>query len=215
MKLNDILTLLLPLLIIPITFYSVSTFGHMAGNAVIGIAYFVCLVKFTKDTNEKRLMIMLSIFITLFEKVSVAIGSYSYIGLTDVPMWISLGWSIVALYLLRNVPLFKKVDRKYVYVLASIFYLLIWAYSGFKLDLLMPSMFAVLGIYVVSSASKLPEAFFLATSFIGIVLEYFGTSFKLWTYFNPDGSTMAAPLAALGLGYISAIIFGIWISHVE
>ncbi|MGV8085792.1 MAG: hypothetical protein ACP5N9_06100 [Candidatus Bilamarchaeum sp.] len=215
MEIKKILQLFSPLLIIPITFYAVSNFGHVAGNVVIGLAFFVCLLKFTKNVNEKRLMILLSIFITLFEKVSIAIGSYSYLGLYDVPMWISLGWSVAAIYLLRNAELFRNIDRKVIYAAAVLIYLILWAFQGFRIDTLIPSVFTVLGIYVVSRSSSLPDGFFLFTSLIGILIEYCGTQLRIWSYFNQDGSIMAVPLAALGLVYVTMITFGLWISHVE
>jgi hypothetical protein len=211
---KELLRLVLPLILIPLTLFAVSMFGHEAGNLIIGAAFLVGVSKFAQG-NERRFMVILAIFAMLFEGLNVFSGAYKYLDTPSVPTWVGLGWSIVGIYLIKNLPLLKKVDDKISYLAACALYLGVFALQGFPLEFLIPAVFGVLGIYVLTVSSAMPASFFLGSSLLGMIIEIFGTSLGIWQYFDPAGFAIPVPLLNLGLAYSSVIVFALWISRLD
>jgi len=214
MDAKEIAALVLPLFIIPLTLFSVLAFGHDAGNLIIGSCFLIGIARFA-DKKERRFMIILAVLATIFETVNIAAGSYRYIGTALPPVWIPLGWGVVGLYLLRNVPFFKRIENRPAFALAFLMYVCTWAITGFSTGGLIAAILAVAGIYALSLASGFPVAFFMYSAFMGILIESAGTSSGVWTYFGPDGAAVAPALAGLGMAYSAIIAFGLWASSVE
>ncbi|MBI5047308.1 hypothetical protein HZC07_06285 [Candidatus Micrarchaeota archaeon] len=214
MESKEIIKLLLPLLLIPLTLYGVNAFGQNAGNIIIGISFFIAIVKFAEQ-KERRFMIVLAVFAAIFESVNVASGAYAYTGTKLVPIWIGLGWGIIGIYLVKNLKTLEKIDEKITYALTVILYLIVWGIGGFSATELMFVIFGIATVYVLSLSSKFPAAFFFYTCLIGMIIEFFGTTLGAWKYFDPSGGVIQAPLASLGLAYASVIGFCLWISKLE
>ncbi|MEK6981307.1 MAG: hypothetical protein AABX38_00115 [Candidatus Micrarchaeota archaeon] len=210
---NQLVKLLLPLFLIPLTLYSVSLFGHDAGNAVIGIAFFIAVVKFANE-SERKYMIILAVFASIFESVNVISGGYKYIGAPLVPLWVGLGWGILGLYLVKNVETFKSINNKNAYILSAIFFSAVWVLTGASIPSLVFLGVAISTTYVLSLSSKFPASFFLFTGVMGVVIEFFGTSVGVWKYFL-NGLPIDPPLLALSMAYCSVIAFGIWLSRID
>ncbi len=211
---KKILGFLLPLLLIPLTLYSVLLFGQIAGTVIIGLAFLIGIAKFA-DKKERKFMIILAVFSSLFENLNVALGSYQYLGVAEAPIWVGLGWGILGLYLIKHQKLLAKVPNNITYALACGLYLVIWGMSGFSLAALIPSIFGVLTIYVLTLSSNLPSSFFLSASALGMLIEFSGTSFGIWTYFDQLGLPIPPPLASLGLAYASVLTFALWLSGMD
>jgi hypothetical protein len=214
MNFRELVFLLLPLILIPLTLYAVKSFGHVAGDVIIGAVFFIGIVKFASG-SERRFMVILMIFSSLFESINVASGSYKYLGVVWVPLWVGLGWGILGLHLFKNRKLFGKLPPKAAYALACVLYFATWAYSGFAILGLIPAIFAVLGVYVLSLSAKLPPSFFLASGFLGVLIEFSGTNLGIWQYFDEAGMPIAAPLSILGLAYASVVTFVLWLSGLD
>jgi hypothetical protein len=205
---------LLPLLLIPLTLFAVKSFGQVAGDAIIGAAFFIGIAKFAEG-NERRFMIIMAIFSSIFESINVASGSYKYLGVVWVPIWVGLGWGLLGLYLFKQRKLFARLGARAAYAISCLLYLATWAYSGFSIAGLIPALFAVLGVYVLSLSAKLPPAFFLAGGFLGVLIEFSGTNLGVWQYFDEAGVPIAAPLSMLGLAYASVVAFGLWLGGLD
>lgn len=210
---TQLVKLLLPLLLIPLTLYSVSLFGHDAGNIVIGMVFFIAIVKFA-DINQRKFMIILATFASIFESVNVISGGYKYIGAPLVPLWVGLGWGILGLYLVKNVDTFKIISNKHVYIISIILFSIIWFLTGANIASLIALVIAIGTIYVLSLSSKFPASFFLFTSFLGVIIEFSGTTVGIWKYFL-NGLPINPPLLALSMAYCSVIAFGIWLSRID
>src|SRR3989344_176546 len=113
----------LPLAIIPATLYVASNFGHEAATALVGIIFFLSAVK-AANNNERRFMVTLAVFAGVLESAFVGIGWYKYTGTTLIPMWITLGWSLLGIYVLKNAPLIKNIKDRVVYPALVVFYTL-------------------------------------------------------------------------------------------
>ena len=214
MNLTDIAKLIFPLALIPFTLYAVLSFGHDAGNAIIGFAFFIGMIKFAGD-KERKFMIILAFFASLFEGLNVALGAYKYINAPTVPIWVGLGWGVLGIYLVKNLAIMKKINGGLAYLLALLLYLALWGAAGLNVGLLIPVVFSIAAIYVLSLSSKFPASFFLYTSFIGIVIEFSGTSLGVWTYFDGFGGAIPVPLISLGMAYAAVLAFTLWLSKID
>ncbi|MBI2079406.1 hypothetical protein HYT84_01465 [Candidatus Micrarchaeota archaeon] len=215
MKSAGLIRLILPLLLIPLTLYAVLNFGHEAGNLIIGAAFLIGLLKFTENQNEKRFIIVLAIFAILFETANVALGLYKYLNVIQVPVWIGLGWGVLGIYLLRNKELLDQIKDNAAYAFTILVYLGVLVWSGVQVTNLIPVLFGIAAVYVLRLSSKFPASFYALASFMGILIEFSGTTVGIWTYFTETGSIMPPPLAYLGMAYASVIAFALWISRLE
>ena len=215
MNLREALTLLLPLILIPITLYGVLLFGHDTGNVIIGIAFFIGVIKFTKTKEEKRFMIVLAIFSMLFEIANVAIGFYKYLDVVMVPNWIGLGWGVLGLYLIRNSSVISRISDQLTYFIMSVVYLSYWLASGMQIPILIVVIFAIATIYLLSLSSKFSTSFFGFASLMGVIIEFSGTELGIWNYLDNFGAVVFPNLAHLGMSYAAAIAFVLWLVKVE
>lgn len=215
MDFREALTLLLPLVLIPVTLYGVLLFGHDIGNVIIGLAFFIGFILFTKNKEEKRFMIILAIFSMLFEIANVAIGFYKYLDVVMVPNWIGLGWGVLGLYLLRNYKVISGISAQITYLVISLIYLSYWVVSGMQIPILIIVIFAIATIYLLSLSSNFSPSFFGFASLMGVVIEFSGTQLGIWTYFDNIGFAVFPNLAHLGMAYAAAIAFVLWLVKVE
>jgi hypothetical protein len=214
MDVKTLAKLLLPLILIPLTLYAVSLFGHAAGNLIIGAAFLIGIVKFA-EKKERRFMVMLAIFSLLLEGVNVALGSYKYIGVMQIPPWIGMGWGVVGLYLLKNLKMLRQANDKAAYAIAIVAYIAVWAATGADIPALIPLAFAILSVYVLAISSNLPASFFLSAGLLAVVIEYAGTAMKIWSYFDAAGNVVSPSYASLSLAYASVIAFALWASGAD
>ncbi|MFH0737089.1 MAG: hypothetical protein V1827_00875 [Candidatus Micrarchaeota archaeon] len=214
MDLKDVASLALPLLLIPLTLYSVSSFGHDAGNAIIGLAFLICFARFA-DAKERWMMITLAILATLFETANVATGSYRYAGTNSTPIWVCLGWGILGIYLLKNQRVFAMAGANAAYAIAALAYLGAWLYTGALASMLLYSLFAVLTVYALGLVSERPPSFFLSAGLLGVIIELCGTSFKVWSYFGPGGGIIPVNTGSIGLAYATVVAFGMFLCGLD
>lgn len=214
MQVKELLKLLLPLVLIPITLYAVLLFGHDAGNAIIGLAFLVSILKFA-NPKERRFIIILAFIAALAETGNVAIGFYKYANVTLVPLWIPLGWSVVGMYIFKNLQTLKKINNNVAYGLSAVFYFIIMYFAGLNQANVITSLFAVITIYVLTKSSKFPASLFLFTGIVGAIIETSGTMLKVWSYLDSLGNIVPAPLAYVAIGYSSLILVAAWISGIE
>jgi hypothetical protein len=211
---KQLVQVILPLLLIPLNLYAIQLFGQDAGNLIIGCAFFVGLVKFARG-NERRFMIILVVFATVFESLNVVSGSYKYVGSPLVPFWIGLGWGVVGLYLVKLLPLLKKIEDRTAYSLSAILYPGLWAVTGMDLHAILPVVYAILGIFALTLSTAMPASFFLSAGLLGAVIELLGTSMGIWQYFDASGNPIPAQLPNLALAYASVIAFALWLSGID
>ncbi|MBI5223712.1 DUF2878 family protein [Candidatus Micrarchaeota archaeon] len=211
--------LILPLLIIPLTLQGVLMFGHSAADGIIGICFFIGAISIAKTQTERRFMITLAIFAMLFETANVAIGIYKYIDTIQVPVWVAIGWGVLGIYIVRNLETLKKINDRTAYILSGILFFGIWAGQGFQLSgtsSIIHTIIGVLTIFVLSRSSSYPSAYFFFIALMGVIIEFSGTTFGVWTYFDPATKiAILPPLAGLGMAYASVLAFCMWISKLE
>jgi hypothetical protein len=216
---KSILKFILPLFIIPITLLAVHSFGHIAGDIIIGIAFFASIVFVAKTQNERRLMIVMSIFAMLFETANVAIGIYKYEYTVQIPVWVAIGWGVLGFYIYKNLPVTKLLSLKNSLILSVILFVLVWVLMGSSFSGAngVVALLIILGsIFVLSKSSSFPHSFYLHMALCGMLIEYLGTSIGVWTYFDPATKiAMGVPLLGLGMAYASVMSFCIWISKLE
>lgn len=208
MKPEDLAKLILPLLLIPANLYAVSLWGHVAGSLIMGTAFFIALVKFA-DKEERRFMVILTIFSIIMEGVNVALGSYRYAGVTEVPPWIGLGWAVVGIYLLK-IRSILPLSNFHAYAVTALFYLTVWIFTGADASSLVAVAFAILGVYVLSISSDFPAVLFLFAGILGVLIEFLGVTMGVWTYFDAAGQVIRPPYPYLGLSYASIVAFALW-----
>ena len=207
--------LLLPILIIPITLYVAGSFGHTATNFLVGGCFLAGFMIFAKTNEERKLMLVLAIVASLFETSNVAIGAYTYANTIQVPLWVSLGWGVLGIYVVKNLKILNAIPTRVAYFFAVGLYFIAWFHAGMKLEGLFPPIAGILGVYVFSKSTEIQPGFFFYTGLMGMLIEFSGTSAGVWTYFSSPGVPMLVPLAALGTAYTSVIAFCMWLSKIE
>lgn len=203
--------LLIPLLLVPITFLGALNFGHQIADIIIGIVFFICIINKDTTTKEKKMMIILAVFALIFEEVNVLSGAYKYVNINIVPLWVGLGWAVLGLYIHKNSKVLSKVNNKTTYFCALVIYLLIWLAYGARMDHLIALGFALGSIYVLSKIDN-TATHHLFAGIVGMIIEFSGTGVGLWTYFDNLGKPIVVPLLYLSMVYASIVAFCSWLS---
>lgn len=216
---KSILKFILPLLLIPLILISVNAYGHIAGDIIIGLIFFISIFFFTKTHQERRLMLVMAIFAIIFETANVAIGLYKYIFTIQIPVWVGIGWGVLGLYVYKNLDLTRKINLKNSILLSIVLFVVIWLLLGFSLTGSngFVALLVLIGtVYVLSFSSTFPHAMYLHMALMGILIEFLGTYLGVWTYYDPATNlAVATPLLGAGAAYASAMAFCIWISKLE
>lgn len=207
----SVLLHLWPLLFVPLTLFAVKSYGHVAGNLLLG-ALFLYLIVARSDLKTRRLMIVLAVFSTLFETANVASGAYTYHGTLGAPLWIGLGWAILGWWLVQLSPKLKSVPFWPAFGVASAALALASYLTG---TLSVQVAFSVAGLYVLSLAIAQPFAIYAFTSLFAIVAEWSGTFAGVWTYYDAAQKAVAPDLAMLALVYPVVLAFSFWVSGFE
>ena len=205
--------LVLPLVLIPVVLSTVRYVGHDVANALMGLVFFIALTRFA-DHNERIFMVLFSVFSVSFDTGYVALGFYKFANTSYVPLWNTLGWSVVGLYILKNRALLNRVKHSLVYAFLTVFYGALWILTGTQASALVFYASAVLAVYVLSLTFKWPPALFAFASLMGVLVEFTGTATGIWTYYS-GASAAAPPLGFSGMGYASLLAFIMWLSRME
>lgn len=211
-KISEVfVSLVIPLILIPLGLFSALYFGHGITNLIMGLAFLICAIK-SANPNEKKMMLILTIFALIFEEVNVLSGAYVYSNTKLVPIWVGLGWSILGLYIHKNSKNFAHINDKLVYGVAFLIYVSIWLLYGAQISQLTNLALAISTIFLLSKIDKNAAHHFFA-SLMGMVIEFSGTSLGVWTYFDEAGKPIAVPLLTLSMAYAAVIAFCFWISE--
>ncbi len=205
---KESLTILLPLALIPLVIFSVLNFGSLAGIAILGItsAY---LYLFKADAHTRRLMLVLVIFSQIFETMNVIGNFYNYQGDRGTPLWVSLGWAVLGWYALSVKSVLEKLNDKWTYaVLAVLYGALAVLFNTFTVYVI----FGFACVYFAQIASKnFKASYFAFLSVLGILIEYCGTHLGAWTYYTREGLAYFPDYFGLGLAYMMAVLFCMWV----
>jgi hypothetical protein len=200
-----------PLLFVPLTLMAVLSFGHDGGNLLLGALFLYLFVRHA-DLKTRRLMIVLAVFSGLFETANVASGAYQYVGTLGSPLWISLGWAIMGWWVVKILPLARKIPFNAAYATTAA---VIVIASFFNQTISLTTPIALAGLYALAQAVRQPFAIYAFTSLFAIIAEFSGTFSNVWNYFNVNGNLIPPDLAMLALVYPIVMAFSIWVSGYE
>jgi hypothetical protein len=201
------LDIILPLALLPITILFVSLWGHAVGTLILGSAM---LYYFTRSgINVKRYMITLAVFSAIFETANVAGNHYAYTGISTVPFWVPLGWSVLGWWAL-NLKNYLKIQEKNIMAFALIFLTAVSLLSG---QSILSVLVGLTGLWMISRATNYKFVFFTITFLAALLIEFSGTYFGLWTYSTPSG--LPKDWILLGMSYSVFVGACLWLSGIK